>query len=63
MRGTTEDLENYRPSYPPETENSGEGYIQPYGDNPLDGEAVGETVYLNMIHPGPELCIYQHSLI
>ena len=49
MRGTTEDLENYRPSYPPETENSGEGYIQPYGDNPLDGEAVGETVYLNMI--------------
>lgn len=26
-----------------------EGYIQPYGDSPLDGEHVGENVYLNMI--------------
>ncbi len=26
------------------------GYVQPYTDNPLDNEAVGETVYLNMIN-------------
>ena len=26
-----------------------EGYIQPYADSPLDGEHVGENVYLNMI--------------
>lgn len=25
------------------------GYVQPYGDNPLDGERVGENVYLNII--------------
>ncbi|MBR2408279.1 MAG: cardiolipin synthase [Lachnospiraceae bacterium] len=27
----------------------GDGYIQPYGDTPLDKETVGENVYLNMI--------------
>ena len=27
----------------------GDGYIQPYGDSPLDKETVGEYVYLNMI--------------
>ncbi|MCH5274172.1 MAG: cardiolipin synthase [Lachnospiraceae bacterium] len=27
----------------------GDGYIQPYGDSPLDNETVGENVYLNMI--------------
>ena len=26
-----------------------EGYVQPYTDSPLDGEAVARTVYLNMI--------------
>lgn len=25
------------------------GYVQPFSDNPLDGEPVGETVYLNLI--------------
>lgn len=25
------------------------GYVQPYGDNPLDNEAVGQNVYLNLI--------------
>lgn len=25
------------------------GFVQPYGDSPLDGEPVGENVYLNMI--------------
>ncbi len=27
-----------------------EGFVQPYGDSPLDDEPVGETVYLNLIH-------------
>jgi cardiolipin synthase len=26
------------------------GYIQPYGDTPLDGECVGELVYFNLIN-------------
>lgn len=26
-----------------------QGFVQPYTDNPLDGEAVGQTVYLNLI--------------
>ncbi len=28
---------------------SGKGYVQPYGDSPLDREYVGENVYINMI--------------
>lgn len=28
----------------------GKGYIQPYADNPLDRETVGENVYLNIIN-------------
>lgn len=27
----------------------GKGYVQPYGDSPLDGEPVGENVYMNMV--------------
>ena len=27
-----------------------DGYVQPYGDSPLDDEAVGENVYLNIIN-------------
>lgn len=27
----------------------GEGFVQPYDDNPMDEETVGENVYLNMI--------------
>jgi len=28
----------------------GDGYVQPYGDSPLDHEYMGESVYLNMIN-------------
>ncbi len=50
LRGTAEDLESFRPvSFPPTPAGDATGYIQPFGDNPLDGEAVGETVYLNLI--------------
>lgn len=27
-----------------------DGYVQPYGDSPLDHETVGENVYLNLLH-------------
>lgn len=27
-----------------------DGYVQPYGDSPVDGEIVGEMVYMNMIN-------------
>ncbi len=49
LRGTTEDLESLKPASLPQTPGDTTGYIQPFGDNPLDGEAVGETVYLNLI--------------
>ena len=28
----------------------GSGYVQPYGDTPVDNEIVGENIYLNMIN-------------
>lgn len=35
--------------YHPE-EFESDGYVQPYGDSPLDNEVVGENVYLNIIN-------------
>lgn len=31
-----------------------DGYVQPYGDSPLDDETVGENVYLNIINKSKE---------
>lgn len=40
------------------------GYIQPYSDNPLDNEIVGENVYLNIIsHAKKYVYIYTPYLI
>lgn len=44
----TEDYDFFRPRW--ETPPKGAGYVQPYTDNPLDGEAVGQSVYLNLIN-------------
>lgn len=49
VRGVKEDYEQYRPEPLPTEMLRGGGYVQPYTDNPLDDEAVGETVYLNLI--------------
>lgn len=47
---TDRDFEKFRPStYQPER-TATDGYVQPYGDDPLDFENVGENVYLNMIN-------------
>ena len=35
-------------SFPPGLNR--EGYVMPYGDSPLDGEAVGECVYLDILN-------------
>ena len=39
----------YRPSPEEYHAYRGNGFVQPYTDNPLDGEPVGENVYLGMI--------------
>ena len=41
------DFESFRPSAAPVRPWT--GYVQPYTDTPLDREAVGQAVYLNMI--------------
>lgn len=40
------------------------GYVLPYSDNPLDSEAVGENVYLNMINKAEKyICITTPYLV
>ena len=46
--GGEEDYNSYRPAAMPLPDGD-PGYVQPYADSPLDGEPVGETVYLNLI--------------
>ena len=49
-KGVDEDYNLYRPHvHHPEPFES-DGYVQPYGDSPLDQETVGENVYLNLLH-------------
>ena len=48
-RRTDECYAEYRPSPEEYRAYSGHGFVQPYTDNPLDGEPVGENVYLGMI--------------
>ena len=37
--------------------------MQPYGDSPLDGETVGEHVYLNIISQAKNIFIFYLHLI
>lgn len=54
--GGGDDVSTYLPPSKtlPETsgpgQDSGDGYIQPYGDNPLDRENVGASVYMNIVN-------------
>ncbi|MCK9524499.1 MAG: cardiolipin synthase [Limnochordia bacterium] len=48
LRDESSPLEDLRPPSLPQ-ETATRGFIQPFGDNPLDGEAVSETIYLNLI--------------
>lgn len=49
IRHSTEDYEAYRPSVYQTKPFVADGYIQPYGDSPLDQEKVGENIYMNII--------------
>ena len=42
--------EDYAAYYPDNWDENAQGIVQPFADNPLDDEAVGETVYLNLIN-------------
>ena len=46
---TREEASDYAALRPRDAAVQSPGYVQPYTDNPLDGEAVGQTVYLNLI--------------
>lgn len=46
------DILLYKNNEPSEYEDC--GFVQPYTDNPLDGEPVGETVYMNIISKATE---------
>lgn len=41
--------DSFKPDYGGETKYEN-GFVQPYSDNPLDGEPVGENVYLGIIN-------------
>ena len=47
IKEENEDYEKYRSTL--EYETSSDGYVIPYSDSPWDSEAIGETVYLNLI--------------
>ena len=50
VREAKVDYDALRPTaLPPEAKLGSGFFVQPYTDNPLDNEAVGETVYLNLI--------------
>lgn len=50
FRYTDEDYNKYKPHIHIEDLVVDDGYVQPYGDTPLDEEVVGENVYLNIIN-------------
>ena len=49
LRKTEEDFDAFRPHVYHEEDFDNDGFIQPFTDSPLDGEFIGETVYLNLI--------------
>ncbi len=49
LRGTKEDFDIYRPERYHATSFEGCGFVQPFGDNPLDDEAVSQNVYIDII--------------
>lgn len=49
ISNTQEDYLKFRPEESELEDLTAEGYVQPFGDNPLDNEPVGEFTYINMI--------------
>ena len=50
VTGTSENYKDYEPPHELIYTIPSDGYIIPYEDNPWDHEAVGETIYLNLIN-------------
>ncbi|NLT95822.1 MAG: cardiolipin synthase [Clostridia bacterium] len=50
IRGINEDFSKFKISLPPDEKIAGDGYVQPFADNPLDDEPIGEIVHLNLIN-------------
>lgn len=50
LRGTYEDFNQFKNDNLPHKAQEKDGYIQPFTDNPLDDETVGQIVYLNLIN-------------
>jgi cardiolipin synthase len=49
VTGTQQNYFDFAPSVTPVLDRPCTGYVQPYFDSPLDGEAVCETIYINVI--------------
>ncbi len=54
LRPTDQNFEEFLPHHYHPEPFEGDGYVQPYGDSPLDEETVGENVYLNIINAAQE---------
>lgn len=50
LRGNDEDFKQFKKNISIDSGNGSDGYVQPFADSPLDDEAVGEIVYLNLIN-------------
>lgn len=50
IKGINEDFNNFKKYIPLTDEFIKDGYVQPFADNPLDDEPIGEIIYLNLIN-------------
>lgn len=50
LTGEEEDYSLYKPDFYMKENFKTDGYVQPYGDTPVDDEIVGENIYLNIIN-------------
>lgn len=50
LTGETDNYSLFKPDLYAEVSFASDGFIQPYGDTPVDDEIVGENIYLNMIN-------------
>jgi Phosphatidylserine/phosphatidylglycerophosphate/cardiolipin synthases and related enzymes len=50
IKGINENMNSFIQKSDVIAEPGSDGYIQPFGDSPLDDEPVGETVYFNLIN-------------
>ncbi len=49
-------MEQFRPHVHHPAPFSGSGYVQPFGDNPLDNEPVAENVYIEILNQARHYC-------